>query len=567
MRFRPIEALVVAVVLVAGLAVLYGPALQEGLPRVSGDVFDGRIFIAVLEHWYGVVLGLNAPLSPNHFYPFPYTLSYGDGLMFGGLVYAIPRSLGFDPFVSQEITNAVVCAIGFIATYLVARRLLGVSVVLALFAAVVELLANSLAIRALHAQLLYAAFFPVGILLVWPLFLALTRSGGRSPSGAGPVLQALAITALFYVWAMTSFYSLFAFTLFMVVVLAAAMLLDVPLRARAWAAVRRPQPALIVLAVGLAVAAVAVFALYSQSGHGGHSVSSMKAGTRTFVELFNVGGSNWIWGWLMPPLMGLFSGNPNDPYGLSPVFLLAFTVSLVWLVSLVRRHRRLAGNRPASDVDRVTFACALGIGAVVLGLFAFRVGPVALFQPVFVLVPGASAIRLPVRFLLFIVPVVALVTACALDLFARRGRAPAVAVAVVALFILAEQGHGESAFRLDRHEEQAFLDEVGPPPDACRSFYVFDPRHGPGGDDATDQYYTHGVDAMMVAAYVKLPTVNGMATFWPNDWALTAPFEPDYLARVAEYAERKGITEGLCGLDLRERRWVVGMPDGFAPRN
>lgn len=562
MRFRPFEAVAVVIVLAAGLAVLYGPALLEGLPRVSGDVFDGRIFIAVLEHWYGVVLGLNAPLSPNHFYPYPYTLSYGDGLMFAGLVYAIPRAIGFDPFVSMEITNAVVCGIGFVATYLVARRLLGVSVLLALFAALVGLLANSLAIRAIHAQLLYAAFFPVGILLVWPLFLALTGSGGRSPRGAGPVLRALAIVAIFYVWAMTSFYSLFAFVLFMACVLAAAVLLDGPLRARLWSAVRRPAPALIVLAVGLAVAAVAVFLLYSQSGHGGHSVSSMKAGTRSFVELVNVGGSNWIWGELMPPLMNLFSagGNPNDPYGLSPVFFLAFAVSLVWLLSLVRRHRRLAGDRPSSDVDPMTFACALGIGAVVLGLFAFRIGPVALFQPVFVLVPGASAIRLPVRFLLFIVPVVALVTACAMDLFARRGRASAVVVGAVALFVLAEQGHGESSFRLDRHEEQAFLAGVGRPPEACRSFYVFDPRIGPTGDDGVDRFYAHGVDAMMIAAYVKLPTVNGMATFWPNDWGLTAPFEPDYLARVAAYADRKGITDHLCGLDLKERRWTVGAP-------
>ncbi len=317
MRFRPFEAVVVVLALVAGLAVLYGPALWEGLPRVSGDVFDGRIFIAVLEHWYGVVLGQNAPLSPNHFYPYPYTLSYGDGLLFGGLIYAVPRSLGFDPFVSLEITNAVVCGIGFIATYLVARRLLGVSVLLALFAAMAALLANSLTIRSMHAQLLYAAFFPVGILLVWPLFMALTRSGGRSPRGAGPVLLALATIALFYVWAMTSFYSLFAFALFMTFALAAAILLDRPLRSRVWTAVRRPPPALIVLAIGLAVAAVAVFALYSQSGHGGHSVSSMKAGTRPFVELFNVGGSNWIWGRLMPPLMNLWSagGNPNDPYG------------------------------------------------------------------------------------------------------------------------------------------------------------------------------------------------------------------------------------------------------------
>ena len=67
--------------LAAGLAILYAPALQEGLPRVAGDIYDGRIFNAVLEHWYGVVQGQNPPLSPRYFYPYPFTLSYGDGRM------------------------------------------------------------------------------------------------------------------------------------------------------------------------------------------------------------------------------------------------------------------------------------------------------------------------------------------------------------------------------------------------------------------------------------------------------------------------------------------------------
>ncbi|WP_018699878.1 hypothetical protein [Amorphus coralli] len=560
-RLRPFEGLVVLATLAAGLAVLFGPALQEGLPRVSGDIFDGRIFIAVLEHWYGVLQGQNPPLSPRYFYPNAFTLSYGDALLAGGLIYSVPRAAGLDPFVSLEVTNAVVCAIGFVATYLVGRRLLGVSVLLALFAALVGLWSNSLSIRLMHAQLVFTAFVPVGLLLVWPHFLKLTRSGGRSPSGGGAIVLSVAVVAFFYLWAMTSFYSLFAFVLLMLVVLVAAILLDRALCDRVWKAIRRPSPALIVLVAGLALAAIAVFWLYSQSGHGGHSVSSMKAGTRLPAELFNVGSSNWVWGGVMDRIMRPLGGNPADPYGLSPVLLVAFLASLIWLLRLFhRRHKAAAGRATEPDVSRATLACALGIGAVVLALFALRFGPMAPFQPVFVGVPGASAIRLPVRFLLFIVPVVALVTAYAFDLFARRGRAASVVVAIVALVILVEQGHSESALRTDRHAEQAFLDSLGKPPAECRSFYVFNPRIGPTDNDAVNRYYAHGVDAMIIGSYLRIPSINGMATFWPENWNVTAPFEPDYLDRVADYAERKGIADGICGLDLTERRWVIGAP-------
>lgn len=419
-RHRVLETVVVLATLVAGLAVLYGAAVVDLLPRVSGDIYDARIFIAVLEHWYGVLSGAGSPLEPPYFYPYPFTLSYGDGLFLGGMIYALPRAFGADPFVSYEIVNAVVSAIGFIATYLVARRLLGISVVLGLFAALLALLANSLAIRSIHAQLLYASFFPIGLLLVWPLFLALTESNGLRARSTGTVLRAVATVVLFFLWAMTSFYSLFAFVLLTMVLLLTVGIADKGLRARIWLAVRQPSPALIVLAVGLVVSAVAVFALYSQSGHSGHSVSSMKVGTISVLELVNVGVKNWVWGGVMEPLRNsLKPPYTVDAYGLSPVLAVAFVASVVWLGRLCRRRLKARGDREG-DVDAALFAFAIGIGAIVLAVFAIHIGSFAPFQPVFVVFPGASAIRLPMRFLLFIGPVVALVTAYAFDLLADR---------------------------------------------------------------------------------------------------------------------------------------------------
>ncbi|MEW5421049.1 hypothetical protein [Amorphus sp. 3PC139-8] len=556
---RTMEIVVVVLTLVVGLGALYGSALREGLPRVSGDIYDARIFIAVLEHWYAVLTGGGTPLSPPYFFPYPYTLSYGDGLLFGGVLYAVPRTLGFDPFVSYEIVNAVVAAIGFVATYVVARRMLGISVVLGLFAALLALVANSLAMRSIHAQLLYAAFFPVGLLLVWPLFLALTDSGGRRARSIGTVVRAVATVAFFFVWAMTSFYSLYAFVLLSLVALLTAAIADPALRLRVWLAVRHPSLALIVLALGLAGSAVAIFGLYSQSGYGGHGVSAMKAGTVSIAELVNVGVGNWVWGGLMEPLRDrLKPPYTRDAYGLSPVLVVAFLASMIWIGRLCRLRLKARGHREG-DVDAALFAYSMGIGALVLALFAVHIARFAPFQPLFVLLPGASAIRVPARFLLFIGPVVALVVAYALDLLADRGRWAMALVAVLVAFILAEQVHDDSALRLDRRQEQAFLDSVGQPPESCEVFYVFNPRFPKTGNDGQDRLYVHGVDAMLLASYYRLPTINGMATFTPPGWDVVGPFEPDYLDRVRAYAERHDILDGLCGLDLKERRWREGM--------
>ena len=68
-------------------------------------------------------------------------------------------------------------------------------------------------------------------------------------------------------------------------------------------------------------------------------------------------------------------------------------------------------------------------------------------------------------------------------------------------------------------------------------------------------FYIHGVDAMLIAEFFGLPTVNGMATFTPTGWDLHTPFDPSYRARALRYAQRMGVAEGLCSLDLKARKW------------
>ena len=81
-----------------------------------------------------------------------------------------------------------------------------------------------------------------------------------------------------------------------------------------------------------------------------------------------------------------------------------------------------------------------------------------------------------------------------------------------------------------------------------------------GGGDVPSQLagrYRHNVDAMLLAAYYNVPTVNGISTFNPPDWDFVNPDAPDYLARVRRYAVRHHL-RGLCVLD--RRRAAAWMP-------
>jgi len=62
------------------------------------------------------------------------------------------------------------------------------------------------------------------------------------------------------------------------------------------------------------------------------------------------------------------------------------------------------------------------------------------------------------------------------------------------------------------------------------------------------------VDAMLLAEWFRLPTINGFSTFRPTDWDFVGPERPDYLQRVTSYVRAHGL-EGVCALDLVTNQW------------
>jgi len=62
------------------------------------------------------------------------------------------------------------------------------------------------------------------------------------------------------------------------------------------------------------------------------------------------------------------------------------------------------------------------------------------------------------------------------------------------------------------------------------------------------------VEAMLIAAVLHLPTVNGISTFNPPGWPASLPGQPEYAAEIRAWAAAHGLG-GLCGLDLQRMEW------------
>ncbi|HYZ30989.1 MAG TPA: hypothetical protein VE684_01760, partial [Crenalkalicoccus sp.] len=186
-----------------------------------------------------------------------------------------------------------------------------------------------------------------------------------------------------------------------------------------------------------------------------------------------------------------------------------------------------------------------------------QVGGVSAWWWVYEFVPGAGAARVVARYQIFLVlPVVALALAWLAAAAPRLARP--VLAGLVAL-LLVEELNGYAPTFLDRRLEAARLAAPPPPPAGCRAFYVSAARSGSRFGEEVANPYNHNSEAMLVAAVIGLPTINGLSTFNPPGWEPVFPGEPGYLPWVRAWAARYGVT-GLCALDLQEFAW--GTPEG-----
>jgi hypothetical protein len=142
-------------------------------------------------------------------------------------------------------------------------------------------------------------------------------------------------------------------------------------------------------------------------------------------------------------------------------------------------------------------------------------------------------------------------------ILAETARAHALSLALCA-FLLIEQINLVWPPTMSRRAALNWIDGVPTLPASCIVFYV-----APDGNGSGRSAPQLEDDAMLFAEIRGIPTVNGYSSWFPQGWALDEPARPGYATAVRDWAQRKGIAQGLCGLELRTGRWIVGMPVGM----
>jgi hypothetical protein len=529
------------------VCVFFRNQIANGFTLLLGDRHDAVIALSILEHWRNVLAGAAEWSRTAYFHPVPDTLGYNDGYFLFGLFYAVFRAVGADPFLGGELTNMAMRAVGFLSMHVACRRVLGLPFGWSLLGAALFTLSNNLFIRASHAQL-----FSVGFL---PALAALLHAAGTALlDGRRAALLAwgAAFVLLFAALLMTGFYMAWYF-LFLAGATCLAWLAvagDGPRRAL-FGALRGAAGPLALLAALGAVANLPFLLLYlpKAAETGMHPWETALQHAPTPLDVLHVGEANLLFGWMVTLLNGAF--RPDFPAwsermtGVTPVLLLVFAASAAWL------WRGAAGRM---DPVRLAWLRALALASLATWALTLRFGDATGWWLVWSAVPGARAARVVARYqLVLVMPVVGLAVLALAD-WARRF--PAAAVAPLAALLLLEQANGYAPLFLDRRLELSRLNSVPAPPAECRAFWVSAARTESRFGEAVEDPYNHNTEAMLVAAVLRLPTVNGISTFNPPGWPASWPGQPGYEAEVGAWAAAHGLT-GLCALDLRRMAWLL----------
>ena len=527
------------------VCVFFRNQIANGFTLLLGDRHDAVIALSILEHWRNVLGGAAEWSRTAYFHPVPDTLGYNDGYLLFGLVYAVFRAGGADPFLGGELTNMAMRAVGFLSMHVACRRVLGLSFGWSLLGAALFTLSNNLFIRASHAQLFSVGFLPALAVLLHAAGAALLEGRRAALLGWGA-----AFVLLFAALLMTGFYMAWYF-LFLAGATCLAWLAvagDGPRRAL-FDALRGAAGPLAVLAALAAAANLPFLLLYlpKAAETGMHPWETALQHAPTPLDVLHVGEANLLFGWMVTLLNGVF--RPDFPAwsermtGVTPVLLLVFAASFAWL------WRGAAG---VMDPVRLAWLRALALASLATWALTLRFGDATGWWLVWSAVPGARAARVVARYqLVLVIPVVGLAVLVLAD-WARRF--PAAAIAPLVALLLLEQANGYAPLFLDRPLELSRLRAVPTPPAECRAFWVSAARTESRFGEAVEDPYNHNTEAMLVAAVLRLPTVNGISTFNPPGWPASWPGQPGYEAEVQAWATAHGLT-GLCALDLQAMEW------------
>lgn len=550
--YAAIKGVIIIFLASLSVAIFFRAEILGGFNFLSSDRFDGIIENSILEHWKNFFYGASAWNSPLYFYNVSDVLGYNDGYFLYGCVYTVWRFLGFDAFIANDMTSIVFRFVGFFSFYFMMRKVFIVSFGWALLGAFIFTLNHAIFLHAGHQQFHIIGLLPLLATFLYEALFSFFHNKKNYFIGYG-----LAFSVLLSACLITAYYMTWYFLFFSVVFFVVLIIRDVQGNLnKTFFAIRKNLKETVIVSGFLLISLIPFLAVYLPKlrESGAHSYAEALVFAPSLYDVLDVGRDNFIYGKIVERLSdgGKYFNIPESSMGIPYTLACIFMLSCFWFS--FRKN-----GETTSSLQNI-LATNVSIVVLITSLLSVKFGEVSGYWLVYKLIPGAKGVRVVARYFMFLeFPVIAVsiyFLSYWMRRFRERGQGVGLFICLAVLLVLEQIGNNPSQFlALNVKENTALYGSVPKPPEGCEAFYVSRPRSGEkgtGGDPIA--VYSHNVDAMFIAERINLPTLNGLATFFPKGWNLTNPGDPDYLERVHSFAYINNVAS-LCALDLTEMTW------------
>ncbi len=516
---------------------------------VPGDLGDTRLVIFTLEHWLKVFLGREPFYVLQMFYPDKLALGYADGLFLFSLPYGLFRLLGLDYFTSYQLLFVFMTAFGYATCTWLLHRALRLDLGFAVLGAVLLTSLNSVQYQAEIGKLLGFYLYPALLGLLYFYIVTPDRSSWRAWLSLD--LFAAGLGLLFFTSYYPAWFFLFTLIVFSIMALG-ALCIRQGLRSTLLAVCKFVRANGLQLGIAVAVLVVALIPFGVTYGplvlaDSKRSFALVLEFTPTIRDIINVSDLNYVWSPVLKWLKFSF-GNREVQMG-SPMLVLGLFM-LFYIRQVLALAKGSSGDRHPQD-DLVFL---LSTTAVILFVLIIKYRGVSAWQLIYASVPGASALRALGRYLIIIDMIVAVGAIYGLNKAYRQwitGQKQASPFRIGGLIALAaalivEEANG-AAYRLDKHQQLAFLDRYQAPTTHCAGFFI---NNAPAADVPPGYYQ---LDAMMIGMKLGIPTVNGYSGIAPSNVFSMMPSGAEYKYGILQWLAENGADQGICELDYQSR--------------
>ena len=540
--WKVVETIIATALAIFLFLYFYRSFLLTNFNGVFGDLGDARILIAILEHWYAWISGSESSWqNPIYFFPARDTIGLTDAYFLYGLIYSGFRAIGLDMFRAFMAQMLLVTVIGFSSFLALARLVWNTSFLAAMTGATLFAFGNMVAVKIGHAQVACTMLLPPVVLLVW-FAASISPLWGTITSGiAGVIFALIFFTAYQTGWFATTFG-----------VAAVAIYLALGNLGCLRLAFLRQRHIAAAVTLGLCVGMVPFMAAYLPMWRAGktYDFGSVLYSLPRFTDIINTGESNLAWGAILKSAgIAARPGRPLIEVELGYTPLVFSLVCIATLVCAIRRYNRVSGPREE-------LALTLGLTLIGYWLIELRYFGFPPWWLVYYLVPGGIGIRTTFRSQLVNNLPACMLVVFALEQLARPAlrRVGPIGMMVLAGLLVFEQINRKAPLHFWRSDQIKWLATIPPPPTNCRAFYLT-PRQ-----NSDHSWWIYQSDAMIVSAFLRLPTLNGNASQWPNGWHLNDPADLRYNGLLHAWIDRNAMSESLCGLSLDPPKWSPGKP-------